>query len=160
MTVSAPVNANEASSFGESFVGFFCAMEYELEDSWIFTCLIEEGDAPRFIVSVPKVNCSVNKVEYCNLILCICSATYFYRILSRNRSMPNYCLGRVCLEVAVAIGRELLRPLSPPIDGATITQKKKKTKTKSFHEQPERVRKECVNLKCKICKVKQVSLGS
>lgn len=32
--------------------------------------------------------------------------------------MLSYCLGRVCLEVAVAIGRELLRPLSPPIDRA------------------------------------------
>lgn len=37
----------------------------------------------------------------------------------RNPSTWNYCLVRVCRAVAVAIGRELLRPLSPPIDGAT-----------------------------------------
>lgn len=32
--------------------------------------------------------------------------------------MLSYCRGRVCLEVAVAMGRELLSPLSPPIDRA------------------------------------------
>lgn len=58
----------------------------------------------------------------------------------------------------MAIGRELLRPLSPPIDGATITHKKKKTKTNTYYKQA--VPKVCVQLKCKVCKVKQVSLGS
>lgn len=39
--------------------------------------------------------------------------------------MLSYCRGRVCLEVAVAMGRELLSPLSPQLIGLQENNERK-----------------------------------
>lgn len=89
----------------------------------ILTCFTETGEAPRLMVSVPTQR-DYNRISRVILKLEALEGkcTYFYpiriRTPSRSPSMPNYCRGRVCLEVAVAIGRELLSPLRPPIDRA------------------------------------------